>query len=146
MHTVTLQALIKNLENNMESDSTSTVIHILFVHKLNAFFFKWTKGRLYFSIVILLCSSISVCIYCQIEHNFQNTTHSNAIYYMFQPFWPSLGIFYNIRGKEYQDGGPPPQYFNVLTVKGGFHLGILFHVCCHKIYLMMVQRVKTRSR
>jgi len=26
-------------------------------------------------------------------------------------------------------------YFNVLTVKGGLHLSILFHACC-KIYLM----------
>jgi len=26
--------------------------------------------------------------------------------------------------------------FNVLTVKGGFHPGSLFHVCCCDVYLM----------
>jgi hypothetical protein len=30
-------------------------------------------------------------------------------------------------------------YFNVLTVKGGLHLGILFHACC-KIYVMMAKK------
>jgi hypothetical protein len=37
-------------------------------------------------------------------------------------------------------------HFNLLTVKVGLHLGIVFHVCCCKIHLMMAKTAETCSR
>jgi len=47
---------------------------------------KWKT----FGIVILLCLLINICIYCQREHNFQNTIYPNVIYYFFGLVWSSL--------------------------------------------------------
>lgn len=36
-------------------------------------------------------------------------------------------------------------HFNVLNMEGGLHLGIVFHVCCCKIHLMMAKTAETCS-
>jgi hypothetical protein len=55
-------------------------------------------------------SLLSVRIYCQKKHNFQNII---VMYYMFRPFLLTSAKFYNVHGKEYRErnvstSGPTP--------------------------------------
>ena len=120
MYSIKLQALLKNFKNYVESDSTSVVIHVLFVQKLYACVLKRTKGRLY-------CISVSSsrCIHQSVP---ALIFRSNTTFRTLHIQLPSTICFghHQVDFKTHMEKNTtmdppphPPQYFNVLTVKGG---------------------------